>query len=70
VVSATYAPGWSASTEGSLTQVYPADGMLMAIWVPAGDHTVWFEYTSRPLLVGVLLALLGLVAGGALWKWA
>jgi hypothetical protein len=69
VISASYDPGWSASVDGRATQLCPADGMLMAVWVPPGDHTLWLEYGSRPLLIGLAAAVLGLAAAGALWRW-
>lgn len=61
-LSTAYAPGWAAKLDGNPMPVYPADGVLMAVWVPAGDHVLDFSYGSTALVAGLALAILGLAA--------
>lgn len=44
VFSESLLPGWSASIDGKPTAIYPANYLFQAINVPAGKHSVRFEY--------------------------
>jgi hypothetical protein len=71
VVAEAYAPGWSATVDGSPAPLYPTNGALRGVIVPAGDHDVALRYRSPGLVLGVLLGVLGLLvcavlAGGAI----
>ncbi len=61
VVSATNYPGWQASVDGQPAQLYTADYVLSALWVPAGQHEVTLSYHSLPFDLGLLLAFGGLL---------
>jgi hypothetical protein len=73
VLSDAYYPGWRARVDGSPTRIYPADFLLRAVWVPAGEHEVVFDYRPASVQIG---AFLSLVAGafaavaGARWRSA
>jgi hypothetical protein len=65
VVSDSYYPGWSATVDGAITPLHRADFALRAVRIPAGAHTVRFEYRPVSFRVGLavsLLALSGLLA--------
>jgi len=62
VVSAMSFPGWSATVDGQPAQLLPADYVLSALKVPAGEHEIALAYSSTPFELGLLLALGGLVA--------
>jgi hypothetical protein len=57
----TFYPGWIASVDGQKTPIYPANYLVRTIFVPQGDHIVWFEYRPLSFWLGVGLATLMLV---------
>ena len=61
ITSDTYFPGWTATVDGHATPIRPANVAMRAVAVPAGDHTVTFEYEPPQLRYGVLLSLVGLL---------
>jgi hypothetical protein len=50
VLAETTYPGWQVTVDGELVAWQKAYGMVRAVCVPAGEHTV--EWTFRPLLFG------------------
>jgi hypothetical protein len=62
VLSDTYYPGWQATVDGRRAEIQPADVAFRAVALPAGRHTVVFEYNPRSVQVGGALSLAGLVA--------
>ncbi|MDQ3702355.1 MAG: YfhO family protein, partial [Chloroflexota bacterium] len=59
-------PGWKAYLDGQETQIYRANFLFRAVYVPAGPHTVEFVYRPRSFRLGLLLTLaatVGVVAG-------
>lgn len=70
VVSEMYFPGWHATVDGAPTPIYRTNYLFRGIVVPAGRHTVTFDYRPRSVLVGaaisafaLLIALVALAAG-------
>jgi hypothetical protein len=57
----TYYPGWQATVDGHPTTIYRADYIGRAVFVPAGQHTVIFEYRPLSFRLGVGLLLLVMV---------
>ena len=70
VLSDTNYPGWVATIDGRATPVLRADYAFRAVAVPAGAHTVVFDYQPNSLRVGWLLSGLGTVLVIALAVWA
>jgi len=70
VLSDTWYPGWVATIDGQITTIYRADFLFRAVPVPAGQHTIVFDYRPLPFRLGAGLSLgavaLLLLAG---WRW-
>jgi hypothetical protein len=54
----SFYPGWVATIDGQPGPVYRANYIGRAVFVPAGDHLVRFEYRPGSFRVGLGLALL------------
>ncbi|MCL6647933.1 MAG: YfhO family protein [Chloroflexi bacterium] len=46
-------PGWNASVDGAATPLVRANGLFMAVLVPAGEHEVIFEFNPASLALGL-----------------
>jgi hypothetical protein len=53
----TFYPGWTATIDGQPTAIYRADYIGRAIFVPAGEHRVRFEYWPWSFRLGLWLAV-------------
>ncbi len=53
-------PGWKARVDNKDAEVLPANGYQIAAMVPAGEHTVIFEYHSKSAVVGMAITALAL----------
>jgi hypothetical protein len=62
VLSDTYYPGWQATLDGRRADVRPADVAFRAVAIPAGRHTVAFEYHPWSVKLGGALSLAALAA--------
>jgi hypothetical protein len=60
VLTDTYYPGWQATLDGHPTEILPVNIMFRAVEVPAGEHTVVFEFKPRSVQLGMW------ISGGAL----
>jgi hypothetical protein len=71
VLSEVEYPGWQVSVDGQPAQVLRADTTLRAVCLPAGSHTVWFDFRPRDLVVGAIISCLALVVvvGTAVAGW-
>jgi hypothetical protein len=58
-LSDQYYPGWQAMVDGQPTDIVRADTVFRAVCVPAGDHTVRFDYRPNSLIIGVVLSTIG-----------
>ncbi|HET8632010.1 MAG TPA: hypothetical protein VFL91_31675 [Thermomicrobiales bacterium] len=67
-------PGWVARLDGRPVHLDALDGVLPAVRVGPGQHTVTYAYEPRGLSIGATLALLALLAclgwavGYAVWE--
>jgi hypothetical protein len=62
VLSETYYPGWQARVDGTVTPVRRVDYALQGVPVPAGTHTVVFEFVSRSRRAGAIMSIAGVIA--------
>jgi hypothetical protein len=60
VLPDTYFPGWKATRDGHDQPIYPTNGALRGVTVPAGTSRVEFHYEPRAFPTGVALAAAGL----------
>jgi hypothetical protein len=70
VLTDCYYPGWRATVDGKENKILRADYLFRAVRLPAGDHTICFEYKPMSFYVPLALSLLTLfcVAGIFLGK--
>jgi hypothetical protein len=64
VLSDTFFPGWRASVDGASAPIYEVNAAMRGVIVPAGAHTLTFQYRPASVVWGALLTLLGI--GGAI----
>jgi uncharacterized membrane protein YfhO len=71
VLSDVVYPAWHARVDQTPAEIYTADGALRAVVVPAGRHTVEFQYASAALPVGAAITGLTLLVlvGAAVRRW-
>jgi uncharacterized membrane protein YfhO len=71
VNAAAYDPGWAATLDGKPVQVYAADQMFQAIYLPRGKHRVALRYDSVSYAIGrqVSLAAVFVVVLLILWRY-
>jgi hypothetical protein len=63
VLSDQYYPGWRATIDGKSADIYRADTVFRAVCVPAGAHTVRYEFRPTSFYVGVIVS----AAGWVIW---
>jgi hypothetical protein len=62
VWSRTFFSAWKATVDGVPADPIRADGHLVGVPVPAGRHEVCVYWSAGPVLGGLILTGLGLVA--------
>jgi hypothetical protein len=66
VISDAWHPGWRAAIDGVEAPIHRANYMFRGVFVPAGEHTVRFDYWPPRLGWYCAASILGLLAIGAL----
>ena len=61
VINGTYDEGWTAMVDGTPSPVVRANGLVRAVQVPAGTHTVTLRYAPLDGIVTRWLWALGLL---------
>lgn len=62
VLDDTYYPGWHATVDGRPVKIHAANVAFRAVPVPAGRHTIDFDYSPASVRWGLILSLLALAA--------
>jgi len=57
ILTDTYYPGWHAYVDGVETEIYRANGLVRAIFVPAGEHTIKFSYMPDSFVYGIIVSI-------------
>ena len=69
VLSDVYYPGWRVSIDGRPARLYQTDYVLRGVTIPAGRHTVVFEFKPSVVLYGAGLSGVSLlILGGIAWR--
>ncbi len=61
VLGDTNYPGWRVAVDGQPAELLAAYGVVRAVVVQAGEHTVTFEYQPRSVQLGAVMSVLGLL---------
>ena len=71
VADAMQQPGWSVTVDGKSARLVPADDAMVAVFVPAGQHRVHFEYRAPGQRTGAAVSAVALLVALALliWEW-
>lgn len=69
VVTTPAYPGWRVRVDGEERPLLTAYGLLQAVALSAGTHTVQFEFRSTRVVLGVALAVLTLIALAVVAAW-
>ena len=69
VVSEVEYPGWQATLDNVPAPIARAAGLLRAVYVPAGAHTVEFRFVPGSVYVGASITGLGLLALAVAHNW-
>lgn len=69
VLADTYYPGWRATIDGQPTPVYRANGLVRAVYVPAGQHHIVFSFLPLDFVVGTAVTLITLLAAIMVLAW-
>jgi hypothetical protein len=57
VTSDIYYPGWRVTIDGQKAEILRVDFTLRGVMVPAGKHTIRFEYIPRALYFGLAISI-------------
>jgi hypothetical protein len=69
VVSYAYRRGWKAALDGTPVPVWRANGGMMAVKVPAGEHKLALRFYDEKMRTGLAVTLLPLVLMTAALGW-
>jgi uncharacterized membrane protein YfhO len=61
ILSEVWYPGWEARVDGQPSPIYRADGLLRAVALQPGAHTVEFSYEPWTVKAGLTISGLGWV---------
>lgn len=61
VLSDANYPGWRAKVNGELQEIHLVNGLFRGVFLPAGDHTVVFQFQPATLYWGLGLASISLL---------
>lgn len=70
ILSEIMYPGWQASVDGQRASIETVESVLRGVPLPAGPHTIAFEFHPRWVYIGAALTAFGLLILIGLWRWA
>ena len=62
VMRDSWYPGWQASVDNVLVDIYQADYLFRSIPIPAGEHLVEFKYRPISFTIGIIFSMIGVAA--------
>jgi hypothetical protein len=68
VLSDPMYPGWRATIDGVDVPIEPYQGLLRAVLLPTGEHTVRFRFVPLSLIAGLVIALGAALGAVVSWK--
>ena len=69
VTSDVFYPGWQATVDGAYAEIFQTDYILRGVQVPAGTHTVRFEFKPLSLHQGASVSVASLIVLCAAVFW-
>ncbi|MBE9536067.1 MAG: YfhO family protein [Proteobacteria bacterium] len=57
VLSEKFYPGWNAYIDGALTQIYKANHIFRAVYLPMGKHKVLFKYEPKSFEISLYITI-------------
>ncbi|MBI5080158.1 MAG: YfhO family protein, partial [Chloroflexi bacterium] len=61
IASYSYYPGWRVLIDGQPSQLFIADHLFRAVFIPKGEHTITFEYAPLSFTIGLIISVVSLV---------
>jgi uncharacterized membrane protein YfhO len=61
VLSDVYYPGWRAYIDGEETKIYQTNYILRGIVIPAGNHSILFEFKPKSFYIGLSISVISLL---------
>jgi hypothetical protein len=61
VLADSFYPGWTAEVDGEPAEIHPTNHLFRGVEVPAGHHTVRFEYEPSSFRIGALASVTGVL---------
>jgi len=58
VLADSWFPGWMARIDGEPAEIFAADGLLRAVWLQPGEHSVRFSYMPWSAAAGLAISVL------------
>lgn len=60
-LSDNYFPGWKAFVDGNETKIYRANYTFKGIYIPAGEHTITYEYQPVSVKIGSTISIFSIL---------
>ena len=57
ILTDIFYPGWNVAIDGNPTKIFKANGLVRAVFVPAGEHSIEFEYLPDSFNLGIMISL-------------
>ena len=67
LLSDSYYPGWRVLVDNQPSQLFIADHLFRAVFVPKGEHTITFEYAPLSFTIGLIISGVALLFWITFW---